>query len=74
MADLPARIGAYRVTSQLGEGGMGVVYAAVDDKLNRPVAVKMIRDAGADARTLLARGAGRRVCQPSEHLPASRDC
>ena len=37
-------LGPYQVESKLGEGGMGEVFRAVDTRLGRPVAIKLVHE------------------------------
>ena len=41
--EIGSQLGPYQVTAKIGEGGMGEVYRARDTKLDRDVALKVLR-------------------------------
>lgn len=50
-----SKLGPYEIKSPLGAGGMGEVYRARDSRLNRDVAVKILRTEGAGSSDLRSR-------------------
>ena len=53
--EVGSRLGYYDVTALIDEGGMGQVYQAIDTKLNRQVALKILPEAFASDPDRLAR-------------------
>ena len=51
----PTTLSHYRIVSRLGAGGMGEVYRARDEKLNRDVAIKVLPEAFAVDESRLVR-------------------
>jgi serine/threonine protein kinase len=66
--DVGSQFGAYTILGKLGEGGMGVVYGAVDSHLQRQVAIKTLigsPETDASARFLREAKAASRLQHPA---------
>src|SRR5688572_15598306 len=53
--DRGTKLGRYEIRSKIGEGGMGEVYRALDPKINREVAIKILPPALSADKDRLAR-------------------
>jgi len=55
MLSVGTKLGSYEVVAQIGVGGMGAVYRALDTSRGRQVAIKVLPDAFAQDAERLAR-------------------
>ncbi len=66
----------YEIISRIGSGGMADVYKAKDHKLNRMVAVKVLKPEFREDKTFIRKiphgGTGRSRTVPSEHCQRVR--
>lgn len=51
----PIRIAHYRIVRKIGQGGMSIVYEGMDEKLKRPIAIKILHPFLAEAAEYRAR-------------------
>jgi eukaryotic-like serine/threonine-protein kinase len=65
MRALPTAIGRYQLRERLAQGGMGVLYLALDPAIDRLVALKLLRVNNAELRERFLREA--RLCARLQH-------
>jgi serine/threonine protein kinase len=66
-----ARLGPYEILTPLGEGGMGEVYKARDTRLDRTVAIKILKGGFSDRFMREAKPSARSIMPISAHCTTS---